>query len=85
MSESTIERVARAIYEEDDPWHTAFPWPNLNEKQTSPDAYRRIARAAIEAMREPTAAMVSAGSDEMTNGKNVWHAMIDTILKGEGR
>ncbi len=55
MSEM-IERVAKAIYEEDDPWHKAWPWPDLNESQGSPDTYRRIAAAAIKAMREPTEA-----------------------------
>ncbi|QJR01773.1 hypothetical protein HH800_05915 [Sphingobium yanoikuyae] len=51
MSEM-IERVAKAIYEEDDPWHKAWPWPDLNESQGSPEPYRRIAAAAIKAMRE---------------------------------
>lgn len=49
-----IERVARAIYEEDDPWHKAWPWPDMNVSQGSADVYRRIAEAAIKAMREPT-------------------------------
>lgn len=39
------------------------------------------ARAAIEAMREPTEAMAAAGSDEVTNGKQTWHAMIDAALE----
>lgn len=47
-----IERVARAIYEADDPWHSAFPWPNLNEKQGGAEGYRRAARAAINAVAD---------------------------------
>lgn len=45
-----IERVAKAIYEEDDVWSLAWPWPNLHASQESPDAYRRVARAAVKAM-----------------------------------
>lgn len=61
MSESMIERVARAIYEADDAWSEAFPWPNLAESPNRPNEYRRVARAAIEAMREPTDEMVTDG------------------------
>lgn len=48
--DSAVERVARALYEEDDPWCKAWPWPNLHSEQGDPDAYRRLARAAIRAM-----------------------------------
>ncbi|WP_313326297.1 hypothetical protein [Sphingobium yanoikuyae] len=93
MSEM-IERVAKAIYEEDDPWHKAWPWPNLNESQGSPEPYRRIAAAAIKAMREPTNFMLveateNAGpidccSVDEKGAKEVWQAMIDAALVGEG-
>ena len=86
MSEM-IERVAKAIYEEDDPWHKAWPWPNLNESQGSPEPYRRIAAAAIKAMREPSEAMIEAGqqrSDETITAVDVYRAMIDAALVGEG-
>jgi len=50
-----VERVARAIYEEDDPWHKAWEWPNLNPEaqggQGAVEKYRDIARAALAAMR----------------------------------
>lgn len=46
-----VERVAKAIYEADDPWHRAWPWPDLSEQQAGAEAYRRCARAAIKAMR----------------------------------
>lgn len=98
MSEmSMIERVAKAIYEEDDPWHKAWPWPNLNESQGSPEPYRRIAAAAIKAMREPTIEMVAAfwrqkncGTQEVgergeaTSDYDAWRAAIDAALVGEG-
>ena len=94
MSEM-IERVAKAIYEEDDPWHKAWPWPDLNEKQGSADAYRRIAAAAIKAMHEPTPDMVASGVNQALNGvrpigfsvkdyvAELHGAMIDAALVGE--
>ncbi|WP_069335548.1 hypothetical protein [Sphingobium yanoikuyae] len=96
MSEM-IERVAKAIYEEDDPWHKAWPWPDLNESQGSPEPYRRIAAAAIKAMREPSEAMIIAMTevpcDEATPGgvlfntgteaKAIWQSAIDAALVGE--
>ncbi len=45
-----VEKVARAIYEEDDPWSKAWPWPNLDPSQGDPSAYRRLATAAIAAL-----------------------------------
>ena len=53
MSDDLIERVARAIYEEDDLWHTVWPWPDLQSDQTSVGQYRRIAQAAIAAIDLP--------------------------------
>jgi hypothetical protein len=53
VGEDAVERVAKAIYEADDPWHTAFPWPNLNEKQGGAEGYRNAARAAISAASIP--------------------------------
>jgi hypothetical protein len=89
MSE-IVERVARAIYlvpvgGREDPY--AQRWDELREKHQ--DAFRAIARAAIEAMREPTEAMM-AGVDcagekaEWLSGKAWkvgWQAMIDEALK----
>lgn len=77
-----VERVAKAIYEEDDPWHKAWPWPNLSEKQAGAEAYRRCARAAIEAMREPTEAMVNAAYGSRNAGG--YDAMISAALNEEG-
>lgn len=50
IDEGMRERVARALYEEDDVWHKAWPWPDLQEAQGTSDAYRRLADAAIAAM-----------------------------------
>lgn len=86
-----IERVAKAIYEADDVWCAAFPWPSMGSMDQSPDNYRRIARAAVEAMREPTEEMLAAGSrsrtasDRFDNGDDTlapeFTAMIDEALK----
>lgn len=55
-----INRVAKAIYEADDVWSAAFPWPSMPSKDQSADNYRRIARAAIEVIGEPTEAQLDA-------------------------
>jgi hypothetical protein len=48
------------------------------------DVRRELARAAIEAMREPTEAMVDAARAEMlmdpVRSANVFHVMIDAAL-----
>lgn len=71
-----IERVAKAIYEADDPWSSAFEWPVMGSERQSADEYRRIAKAAIEAMREPTETMLDAGyvSQLPDNWPNPWPA-----------
>lgn len=93
---SMVEKVARAIYEEDDVWSAAFPWPNMPSSDQSADNYRRIARAAIQAMREPDIEVIGAfwrqkncGTQEIGHrGKNTddysaWRAAIDAALKEE--
>lgn len=50
---------------------------------------RRIARAAMQAMREPTKAMLQAGrlndSEDGASGnpESIWQAMVNAALKGE--
>lgn len=47
-----------------------------------------LARAAIEAMREPTQAMIDAGyypAVQNRGAKSVWPVMIDAALSEEGR
>lgn len=79
-----VERVARALHQHIAP---EAPWESLNP--THRDVACRVARAAIEAMREPTVAMVETG-DNHTNcggscsnraGKVAWYSMIDAVLK----
>lgn len=86
MTNTMIERVARAIYEADDAWSTAFPWPSMASSEQSPDNYRRIARAAIEAMREPTEAMrEKIALEDWTGVRDIswtdgWQIMTDAAL-----
>lgn len=89
MTETIIERVARAIYERRGLLKPVEAFPT-----NAPWAQRALeeARAAIEAMREPTEEMERAGLEtgEFENGicvtsasapGNVWSAMIDEALK----
>jgi hypothetical protein len=75
MSEM-IERVARAL--------CSLDWGSLPEGGGPVfEIYFRQARAAIEAMREPTEGMVLAAiradADDMPFAQ--WRAMIDEVLK----
>jgi len=67
-SDDMIERVARAIAEQ----NHGSTW----------DEWIDEARAAIEAMREPTEAMINAGdrTDHDVEATMVWRAMIDEAL-----
>ena len=79
-----VERVARALVED---WHKHNPasmkaWDE--QPDFGQDNARRAARAAIEAMREPTEAMMvpsrlilDTWDDDMFR---VWNAMIDAAL-----
>lgn len=91
-----VERVARELYEEDDPWHKAWPWPDLNPEAqggaATADVYRRLARAAIAAMQEPTEFMANRGASSPLNMDSdvgccaacrVWEDMIDAALNEE--
>lgn len=75
MDESMIERVADAIMRADD-GNPAYR-----------EIYLRSARAAIEAMREPTDAMTAEGGDTPcgqfypgSQAANIWRNMIDVAL-----
>jgi hypothetical protein len=83
-----IERVARALFEHDQPDHAHFPgsggWdgPLLND--TGRNYWRGVAIAAIEAMREPGCEILSAvdipvGGDYWSP-KECWQTMIDKAL-----
>lgn len=77
-----IERVAQAIYE-DRNGRGCIPWNRLPAAHKAP--YLSDARAAIEAMREPTETMVAAALRLDPDGyvKGNWYFMIDAALKEE--
>jgi hypothetical protein len=72
-----IERVARALAKAS----------GINDWEKSAQEFEDDARAAIEAMREPTDAMLACGeqwglpSDPM--GLKRWQEMIDAALEGK--
>lgn len=97
MSDSMVERVAMAInaggmawLNENDPKRMSLSWADV------PDEV--FARAAIEAMKEPTEAMKKTGEDAMPDGLRwspeygdaideydplpVWRAMISKAMEG---
>jgi hypothetical protein len=81
-----VERVARALFEEEWDDKSSEPWERAEEDERA--AWRKSARAAIEAMREPTGVMIAQGSwasdgrNEIgsTGAKNAWRKMIDAAL-----
>ncbi len=91
MSEM-VERVARAQYALDAAKGFLPPWDHAAAHVK--DFYCETARAAIEAMREPTEAMLEVGAqycyqtyggdwDTSLNDARVsWQAMIDETLDG---
>jgi hypothetical protein len=77
MSEM-IERVARALWND---MNLDIPWGFDEERN-----YLGHARAAIEAIREPTAAMLFVGANDeagftQRNILQSWQLMIDEALK----
>lgn len=76
MTDSIVERVARALANEEGYANDPFP-------------YDERARAAIKAMREPTEAMMNVGSGFIyeayghgpTIAKEAWQAVVDEALK----
>lgn len=80
-----IERASRAVagvveeFSQPDPTEC---WDRLS--QSSRDTYTLIVHAVLQALREPTKAMMDAG-DEWTNHHadcvySIWQAMIDAAL-----
>lgn len=88
MSEM-VERVARALFAVAAPYtDKCCSKPKFEECQICARDAREHARAAIEAMREPTEAMVTrAMADDGTSMPlargydEVWQSMIDEALK----
>jgi len=76
MSNEMIERVAKAIFAID------FPTGKLLWEKAQQDIYLKIAKAAIEAMKEPTQAMFDAGAYDLDMTlKQQWERMIEAALK----
>lgn len=91
MNETIIQRVAKAMREADcKRYEDQFPnlarsgaIRTLSEKLD--EDYIVMARAAIEAMREPTIPMLEEGPPYPYMDKEVWAKMIDAALsEGEG-
>lgn len=89
---SMIERMARALADGD--WDAAsfLETPNGEPPEDFREGWREKARAAIEAMMEPTEAMLSDGAFQIFSGeritesdiaaaKRVWKAMLRQALK----
>jgi hypothetical protein len=86
MSEM-VERVALAIYVAEIGGPEGWNHPRV---EAGKERWFAKARAAIEAMREPTETMVNEGADELRAGDrsrstppHVWRAMIDGALHSE--
>ena len=75
-SNDMIERVARAIYEGRN-GSGCKPWAHQPKAHQEP--YLKDARAAIEAMREPTPEMERVGAEELMSLEG-WQAMISAAL-----
>jgi len=64
MTDSMVERVARAIWANTADGQVFPQWETIDDHYSN--AIRAQARAAIEAMLVPTPTMVQAGQDDMT-------------------
>ncbi len=82
MSEM-VERVAQAIYDRCNHWDHDDHLPAYSTLTDGWKAqWQDAARAAIEAMREPTEIMCVAPEETRAIGaKRSWQAMIDAALK----
>ena len=83
MTDTMIERVARAMWEQVRLRHPQFTrsWEAENERLRAD--WRENARAAIEAMREPTPAICAAIRDwSEAEHDRTWREAIDAALKG---
>lgn len=73
MASEIIERVAKAL---------EAPMIDMSPGMTPQGRLRLMARAAIKALREPTAEMLLAAQEQpgQQSYADVWRAMIDTAL-----
>ena len=89
MTESMVEKVARAMFRQDhdEGWEAGKPFTKA--------IYLNNARAAMKTMRKPNAKMVKAGADKLdvtwgyhdpdkkvakSQTRNAWRAMNDAAL-----
>ena len=67
MTESMVERVARTLYVASHHANGAREWDNPNGiTELAKPRFRDMARAVIEAMREPTAVMIERAVAEVS-------------------
>ncbi|MGV1682927.1 hypothetical protein [Sphingopyxis sp. NJF-3] len=82
---SLLERAARAAEFADEAFVAQYPGPGVVAR-ADPDWSKAVARAVLEAIREPSEGMLSQGRlmwDEMEDmTADTWRAMIDAALKG---
>ncbi len=83
-----VERVARAILVSEIP-EADFDYCKYVPDHPLYERSMRAARAAIEAMREPTTAQLAAGqkawaSDDLKRSSTLYRAMIDAALSHSG-
>ena len=72
-----VDHVARAICEAE----IGGKLRGTLDETGSPNHWRSLARAAIEAMRMPEAAQLAAARPYTGDGGLAWRAMIDAALK----
>lgn len=90
MASAMVLRVAKALFAKmacdpdwDDTYETREQADACGNDDPSQEECLDLARAAIEAMREPTAAMADEGDHHCSASdvRHVWRAMIDQALK----
>lgn len=72
-----IEKVAKAIFEND--WEREWSTAENYEREH----FIKTAKAAIEAMLEPTDKMCSHSGIPIANAKLIWQDMAGSALNGE--
>lgn len=71
MTETMIDRVARALHEAHKPW-CDYTHP-FEDPRSGREVYEALARAAIAALREPTEVMMDEGVDCRQHDGGVTH------------
>lgn len=82
ISDEQVEAAAKALYEHDDAWSSAFPWPDLPDGPLSAIGYRVLALAALTAAAYIPASRGVATDDEDTDGRVQIIEQSDTLDGG---